>query len=69
MVLIISWTSRFLFGINICVLVQMTDLKEMRGNIRETLGLNSALGTGILVAYGAMLGALDFFQFPTRYKS
>ena len=69
MVLTISWTSRFVFGINICVLVQTSDLREMRGNITETLGLNSALGTGILVAYGAMLGALDFFQSPTRHKS
>lgn len=45
-VLTISWTSRFVFGINICVLVQMSDLREMRGNITETLGLNSAFGTG-----------------------
>lgn len=34
----------------------------MKGNVTQTLGLNSVLGAGILIAYGAMLGALDFFQ-------
>lgn len=40
----------------------MSDVMEIRGNIIQTLGLNSVLGIGILIAYGAMLGALDFFQ-------
>lgn len=50
----VPWTSKFVFWINTCVLVPMSDLRKMRGNITQTLGLNAVLDTGILIAYGAM---------------